>query len=59
MARCKKDDIISIVNIQIAGWQTAYKGIIDDNFLSSMNRDERIENMNANYQKNGSMVFKR
>lgn len=32
----KKDDIISIINIQIDGWQTAYKGIIYDNFLNSM-----------------------
>lgn len=51
-----KDYIISIVNIQVDGWQTAYKGIIDDNFLNSMNRNERIQKMNENYQKNGFIV---
>ena len=40
----EEKDIPSVVDIQIDGWKTAYKGIIDDNdILISMNRDERIE----------------
>ncbi len=27
------NDVNSIVDIKIDGWQTAYKGIIDDDFL--------------------------
>ena len=39
----EEKDIPSVVDIQISGWQIAYKGIIDDSTLSSMNRDEKIE----------------
>ena len=39
----KEKDIPSVVDIQISGWQTAYKGIIDDKVLNSMNRDEKIK----------------
>lgn len=39
----EEKDIPSVVDIQINGWKSAYKGIIDDNVLNSMNRDERIE----------------
>lgn len=39
----KDEDIPSVVDIQINGWKMAYKGIIDDKYLNSMNRDERIK----------------
>lgn len=35
-------DIPAVVDIQINGWKTAYKEIIADDFLASMNREERI-----------------
>ena len=38
----EEKDIEAVVNIQIDGWQTAYKGIIDDTYLKSMNAKERI-----------------
>ncbi len=38
----ERQDIPAIVDIQISGWKTAYKGIIADDFLASMNREERI-----------------
>lgn len=41
----EEKDIFSVVDIQISGWKVAYKGIIDDNTLKSMNRNERIEKM--------------
>ena len=41
--KVKEKDIPSVVDIQINGWKVAYKGIIDDNFLNSMDRNERIE----------------
>lgn len=52
----KKEDIPSVVDIQIKGWQTAYKGIIDDKILVSMNKEERIEKRNKDYKQNGFIV---
>lgn len=49
-------DISSVVDIQINGWKSAYKGIIDDNTLNSINRDERIEKITNNYKENGFIV---
>ena len=38
----EEKDIPSVVDIQIDGWKSAYKGIVDDNVLNSMNRNERL-----------------
>lgn len=50
------NDIASVVDIQIEGWKAAYKGIIDDSYLNSMNRDERIERRKKDYKENGFIV---
>lgn len=52
----KKEDIEAVVDIQISGWKTAYKGIVDDNTLNRMNRDEKIEIRKKDYNKNGFIV---
>lgn len=52
----EEKDIPSVVDIQISGWKTAYKGIIDDDFLNSMNRDKKIEQRRKDYQKEGYIV---
>lgn len=52
----KKEDIPQVVDIQILGWQTAYKGIIDDSYLNSMNREERIELRNKDFDQGGFIV---
>ena len=52
----KKEDIPQVVDIQISGWQTAYRGIIDDTFLNSINREERIEMRNKDYNQNSFIV---
>ncbi len=44
----EEKDIPSIVDIQIEGWKSAYKGIVDDEYLNSMNREERIERRKKN-----------
>ena len=49
-------DIESVVDIQIDGWKSAYKGIVDDNFLNSMNRNERIKKRKKDYKENGFIV---
>ncbi len=51
----QKKDIPAVVNIQIDGWQTAYKGIIDDTYLESMNAEQRINERKKDY-KLGSFI---
>ena len=52
----EEKDIPSVVDIQIDGWKSAYKGIVDDNVLNSMNRDERIKKRSNDYKENGFIV---
>lgn len=49
-------DIPSIAEIQVNGWKTAYKGIIDDSILKAMSKEEKIERLKSNYGKNGFIV---
>ncbi len=46
----KREDIPYIVDIQINGWKAAYKGIIEDEYLNSMNREERIRKRENDYK---------
>lgn len=52
----EEKDIPNVVDIQINGWRTAYKGIIDDNVLNSMNKSERIEKIKKRYKEGGFIV---
>lgn len=52
----KVEDIPSVVDIQISGWKTAYKGIIHYDFLNSLNRDKKIEQRRKDYKQNGFIV---
>lgn len=52
----EEKDIPDVVDIQINGWKSAYKGIFDDNILNSMNRNERIEKRRNDYKENGFIV---
>lgn len=47
--KIQKEDIPAVIDIQIRGWQTAYKGIIDDSYLAAMNREERIQKREQDY----------
>ena len=51
-----ENDLPSVVDIQIEGWRAAYKGIVDDNTLNGMNRDERIEKRKKDYRENRFIV---
>ena len=42
------EDIEKIADIKIEGWQTAYRGIIDDDFLDNMDREKEIEKRRSN-----------
>lgn len=37
--KVKLQDIPAVVDISISGWQNAYQGIIDDNFLKSLDAE--------------------
>ena len=52
----KKEDIPQVVDIQISGWRTAYKGIIDDEYLENMNYEERIKMRQKDYKETGFIV---
>ena len=52
------EDIPSIVDIKINGWKSAYKGIIDDEFLNSMKKDTYIKRMHDNYKKTNIDLYK-
>ena len=52
----KKEDIPQVVDVLISAWQTAYKGIIDDEYIYSMSREEFIERRNKDYNQNGFIV---
>lgn len=49
-------DFEAIADIKIAGWQTAYRGIIDDNFLDNMNREQEIEKRKSNLGKENLII---
>ncbi len=51
----EEKDIPDVVDIQIRGWQTAYKNIIDEKFLQSMDREKKIEKQKQEY-KNTSFI---
>lgn len=52
----KKEDIPQVVDIQISGWKTAYKGIIDDKYLENMNPEEKIKMRQKDYTENRFIV---
>ena len=50
------DDIERIADIKIEGWQTAYRGIIDDEFLDSMDRAKEIEKRRNNVENGVNII---
>ena len=47
----EKEDVRQIAEILVEDWQMAYRGIMDDAFLDSMNADQRYEIEVKRYQK--------
>ena len=54
----KKEDIPAVVEIKIQGWQSAYNGIVDSEYLENLDceRDDRIVKMEADFDANGFIV---
>lgn len=49
-------DIPAVVDIQINRWKTAYKGVVADDFLASMNREERIAKREKDFSEKDFIV---
>lgn len=49
--RAEKEDVRQISEILVEDWKTAYRGIIDDDFLDSMSVEQRYEIEVKRYQK--------
>ncbi len=54
----KEEDIESVIEIRIKGWQDAYKNIIDEEHLNKLNNDydRRINHLKETYMENGFIV---
>lgn len=54
----KKEDLKEVVDIKIKGWQAAYKGIVDDNYLNNLSNEfeDRVKKMENDYMDNGFIV---
>ena len=49
--RAEREDMHATSKIAVAGWQTAYRGIIDDDFLNNLNADEIYNKRLADFDK--------
>lgn len=53
------DDIKQIADIKIKGWQQAYEGIVDSNYLAGMTLENQIDNYTNYYDLNNIVVAER
>ena len=54
--QAKIDDIEAISNIKVTGWQNAYRGIIDNEYLDNMNVEHVIRKNKANFNNKNFIV---
>ena len=52
----KKEDLWSVSSIVVDGWKSAYRGIIDDDFLDSLKIEDNYNRGLKDYQENGFIV---
>ena len=52
----KKEDLKAVSEIAVKGWQTAYRGIIDDEYLDSLSVEENYQKRLKDYKENGFVV---
>lgn len=52
----KLEDLRQVSEIIVRGWQTAYTGIIDNEYLDSLSIDSKYQKMLNNYKENGFIV---
>lgn len=49
--QAREEDVMQIAEILVEDWQTAYKGIMDDNFLNTLSAEQRFPIEIRRYQK--------
>ena len=54
--KVKFEDIKEVAEIQVNGWKTSYKGIIDDIYLKSITIEDKIKERERDYNKNEFIV---
>lgn len=54
--KATEDDIEAIVEIKIDGWKTAYRGIIDDAYLETLDKEEKMAKMRKYDLQDGFIV---
>lgn len=54
--KVKIEDLKAVAEIVVNGWQTAYRGIVDDDYLDNLRIDEKYQKMLKNYKENGFIV---
>ena len=52
----KKENLWSVSSIVIEGWKSAYRGIIEDEFLDSLKIEDNYNRRLKDYQENGFIV---
>ena len=50
------NDLRSVAEIAIRGWQTAYRGIVDDDYLNNLSIEENYQKRLKDYKENGFIV---
>ena len=54
--KVEKEDLRAVSEIAIKGWQTAYRGVIDDEFLNNMSIEENYQKRLKDYKENRFVV---
>ena len=54
--KVKVEDLRNVAEIVVNGWQTAYKGIVEDDYLENLSIDEKYQKMLKNYKEDGFIV---
>ena len=54
--KVQKEDLRAVAEIGVNGWKTAYRGIIDDEFLDNLSIEENYQKTLKNYTENGFVV---
>lgn len=52
----KYEDLKAVSEIAIRGWQTAYRGIVDDYYLDNLSIEENYQKRIKDYKENGFIV---
>ena len=52
----KKEDLKAVAEISVNGWKNAYRGIIDNEYLESLDAEKNYQRMLKDYQENGFIV---